>query len=245
MSAIYSQNFPYSPPTAESQIGPEPFSPDDFTSRIIELLPPAWFNDAAKAPGGNLWAVLSGIAASDADVYAKIGALKNNLRLQSAPTIADLAIIAADFFGLALPALPGESVEVYRTRIGLRLFLPGGTRDALRQALNRLVGQDPVIVEPWNPADCGAWDGPSGWDGSGLWGDLDAPWQGYVMTKRPVSSIVPDGPIIGAWEGQAGWDLGQLSFADALQGQILPDSVVYDIINAVKPEGTTIWVQFI
>ncbi|MBO9539693.1 hypothetical protein J7643_03775 [bacterium] len=243
MSSTYSPNFLFEPPPAPSSDGSIPFGPDDFASRIIQLLPQAWFNDAAKAPGGNLWAIVSGFATSDADIYTRIGALGRSLRLNSAETLEDLAVIAKDFFGASLPPLDGESPDAYRNRIGLRLFLPGGTRDALRVALTRLLGQAPVIVEPWNPGDCGAWDGPLGWDGPGLWGDLDLPWQGFVQTKRPSSSIAADGPVIGAWDGLAGWDQSFLGFNDALRSQITPDSVVYDAINAVKPEGVTVWVQ--
>lgn len=244
MTATYSQNFLFEPPPQPGPGGTTPFGPDDFSTRIIQLLPQAWFNDAAKAPGGNLWAIVSGMAASDADLYARIGSLRQSLRLLSAETLEDLVAIAQDFFGSGLPPRAAESVESYRTRISLRLFLQGGTRDALRIALTRLVGQEPIIVEPWNAGDCGAWDGPLGWDTAGLWGDLDLPWQGFVQTKRPPSSIVVDSPVIGAWDGLAGWDLPNLSFNDALQGQITPDSVVYDAINSVKPEGITVWVQF-
>ncbi|MNL64981.1 hypothetical protein D3C87_1892580 [compost metagenome] len=49
--------------------------------------------------------------------------------------------------------------------------------------------------------------------------------------------------MIGAWDGLAGWDLPDLGFNDALRSQITPDSVVYAAINAVKPEGVTVWVQ--
>ncbi len=241
----YSQNFAYEPPPSVQTSGPAPFSPDDFTSRIIQLLPQPWFGDAAKAPGGNLWALVSGMAASDADLYTRISSLKQSLRLLSAQTIADLAVIAQDFFGTDLLPLTGESVDAYRSRISLRLFLPGGTRQALRLSLNRLVGQDPVIIEPWNPGDCGAWDGPIAWDTAGHWGHLDLPWQGFVQTRRPMSVLTPPGPVLAAWDGAAGWDQPTLYFADALQAQVIPDSVVYDAINAVKPEGTTVWVQFL
>lgn len=243
MTSTYSSNFFFEPPPPPNPGGSASFGPDDFTSRIVQLLPQAWFNDAAKAPGGNLWAIVSGMAATDADCFARIGSLRRNLRLLSAETLADLSIIAQDFFGLALPPRSGESVESYRTRIGLGLFLADGTRDALHSALKRLVGQDPVIIEPWNPGDCGAWDGPIGWDVAGVWGDLDLPWQGFVRTRRPTSSVVVDGPVVGAWDGLAGWDQPNLAFNDSIQAQVIPDSVVYEAINAVKPEGTIVWVQ--
>ena len=243
MTITYSQNFPFDPPPPPGSGGLAPFSADNFAVRIIQLLPQAWFNDAAKTPGGNLWALVSGLSAADADQYSRIGSLKRALRMTTAETIEDLEVIARDFFGTAQPPLTAETIATYRKRIGLRLFLPGGTRDAIRVALNRLVGEDPVIIEPWNPGDCGAWDGALGWDIAGLWGDLDMPWQGFVQTRRPISTLVPAAPVIGGWDTLAGWDQPQLSFADPLQPQIIPDSVIYDTLNAVKPERTTIWYQ--
>lgn len=244
MSATYSPNFLFEPPLPPSPGGELPFGPDDLARRIIQLLPQAWFNDQAKAPGGNLWAIASGFSVTDAAFYSRIQALRRHLRLTSADTLDDLALIARDFFGTSLPPLEGESPDAYRTRLGLRLFRPAGTKSALQEALTRQVGQHPLIVEPWHPGDCGAWDGPLGWDGPGLWGDLDCPWQGFVLTKRPASRIVITGVLVGAWDGLAGWDLPALGFQDGLQAQITPDSVVYDAINAVKPEGITVWVQF-
>ena len=243
MTATYSQNFSFAPSPPPGLGGPEPFGADDFAARIVRLLPQLWFNDAAKAPGGNLWAIVSGMSAADADFYSRIGALKRALRLTTAESVDDLAVIARDFFGSALPPQPAEALATYRRRIGLRLFLPGGTREALRVALNRLTGQDPVIIEPWNPADCGAWDGVRGWDTAGVWGDLDLPWQGFVRTRRPATTLALESPVIGAWDGLAGWDQPPLGFIDGLQAQIIPDSVVYDTINAVKPTGITVWVQ--
>lgn len=242
MTSTYSQNFAFEPPQPSGGSF-APFDADDFAARIIGLLPQAWFNDAAKAPGGNLWALVSGLSASDAEQYSRIAALRRSLRLATAGSLDDLEVISRDFFGDTLPPQTGESVESYRRRIGLRLFLPGGTREALRIGLRRLTGQEPVIIEPWNPGDCGAWDGPFGWDAAGVWGDLDLPWQGFVRTRRPATTLALDTPITGAWDGLAGWDGPPLHFADALQAQIPDNSVVYDTVNAVRPEGTTVWVQ--
>lgn len=221
------------------------FDLNDWTRRAIALVPRIWFSDSARKAGGNFFALMAGFGEGAAFVYQQIQKLKANSRLLTTQDMDVLAAYSQDFFGNALPPLAGETVDQYRKRILARLFLPGGTREGLRRAIFNLTGKNPVLIEPWNPNDCGAYDiGPWGYDVAGAWGDLNMPYQGLVRIQRP-SSVASNGqPYAFAYDaGYAGYDSPLGNYPDLQPIQTVPDAMIYKAIEDAKLYGTTIWVQ--
>lgn len=225
----------------------------DFTGRLIATIPRVWFGDAALAPdtpttpSGAAYALLSGIASGDTALYSNIQTLKQNSRMLTTQDQGVLALFAQDFFGAGvLPPLVGESLENYRARIIARLLIPGGTREGIRRTVYALTGRNPVIIEPWSPLDCGAWDVPTwGFDVAGCWTDPNPPWTGFVRVQRPLSIAANGQPYYGAWDGVAGYDTPVLYYSDLQPLQTVSDATLYSAINAAKAEGTTVWVQLL
>ncbi len=229
------------PNAADPSLPPFPtLSPDQWAQRLVGLLPTQWTSDAAKAPGGVLYALMRTLGAqlNAVEQGLPFAWLNRSLLTAFGPTL-DTAV--SDFFGTALPRITAETDAAYRARALSQLFLPGATRLALSLALLRLTGKTPTIIEPWNQTDVSALgvgftdtDGPYGlrYGGGGL------PYQCFVETTLPASSANL-GPTYG-------YDAG--FFTDSPQGYMLDAtpgetglSAVYAAINAVKPEGVVVW----
>ena len=125
----------------------------DVQRRLRSLIPGGWFGSIAPIRD----AIVGTIADALAGSYALLIAVRNaTRRATSIGWLLDLD--AWGFFGAAFIRRPQENDASFRARYKAELFRPRSTKAAIIQALTDLTGRAPLVFEPWNPADCGAWD---------------------------------------------------------------------------------------
>jgi hypothetical protein len=166
---------------------------DDQFGRLKRLLPQSWFGDNA----GVIDALLRGFAHVNAQLFALIAYAKLQTRINTA-TDGWLDMIAYDFFGNGLPRRPGQSDDSYRAWIKVNLFREKATRKAIVLVVRELTGRDPLIIEPANPIDTGAYGGPMiGYGVAGSYGSLSMPYEAFVTVYRSVGKGFLASPGIG------------------------------------------------
>ncbi|CAH2603231.1 conserved protein of unknown function [Rhodovastum atsumiense] len=154
---------------------------NDMVARMAAVLPSAWFPAGAAVLRD---ALLTAAASCGTLVHDLVQFAGAQLRVATASG-GWLDLIAYDFFGRALPRR-GLGDDSYRLAIRRRLLRQGGTRAGLAAELLVATGRDPAIIEPWRPADCGAWGGgviAIGYGAAGAWGSL-LPCQAFVTIPR-------------------------------------------------------------
>jgi len=207
----------------------------DFFTRIKSLLPNGWFGDNSSVLDALLWGMSQALAwCFSLYLYAKA-----QTRLLTA-TDGWLDLIAYDFFGNSLQRgnLTDSSL---RNKIQINIFRERGTRHAVSKVLYDLTGRYPTITEPQLPADVGYYGGLSGYGVAGGYGSLVMPYQAFVTVYRSPSVGLPF--IAGYGTSTGGYS--QASRADyASASQIgLTDADLIAAVEAVRPAGTTIWMQ--
>jgi hypothetical protein len=219
----------------------------DMLARLKSVLP-RWFTDSSSV----LFAVLQGFAWVLAFVYSLLMYAKLQTRIKTA-TDGHLDMIAADFFGTALLRSQNQSDASFRARIIANLMRERGTRNSISKVLQDLTARTPVIIEPWRPADTGAYNCPnSGYGTAGSYASLDLPFQAFVKAYRPIASGVPYTGCYGlalypgsTYGGAGGYGVAsrlQYASIDMVQGQV-QDSDIYAAIESVRPVGATLWVN--
>lgn len=220
-----------------------------FLDRLKQLLPP-WFEDNNH----NLDAALSGMAYCFDHIQALIdyAALQTRIRTM---TDSWLDLMCFDFLGDTF-GRRGLSDNSFRAAIIARIFREKVTRKAVRDVIFEMTGREPRIFEPGNPADIlGGYEISLGLNTYGYYGSDNYPYQCFITIYRPsVQGVVPTAAIagyntdpggyydtlytqnVGSWSAWAGED------GITLQ---LGDSDILDAINAVKPAGTILWVEFL
>lgn len=210
---------------------------NDFRSRIKATLP-RWFADTPPI----LDALLSGLAAGWAFIYSLYLYAQLQTRIKTA-TEGWLDLIAGDFFGTRIARKPNQSDVSFRSLIIANLFRERATRAALIQVLTDLTGRAPIVIEPQQPGDCGAYGVPtSGYGVAGYYGSLLLPSQAFLIAFRPASSGIPN--IAGYGNAPAAYGVpsrgGMYASLTMIQGQVT-DADIYAAIDSVKPVGTVIW----
>ena len=210
----------------------------DLLTRVKKLLPP-WFGAGLTAI---LDATVSGIAAALSFIYSLYAYAVLQTRIATA-TDGFLDLIALDFFGDSVLRRTGQTDPSFRATILSNLIRERGTRRAIVSIVTDLTGKPPVIIEPQRPADCGAWGvGIWGYGVAGAYGSRMMPWQAFVQATLPATGGIPN---VDGWGGYSGgYGVGAIEWADLsmVTGQITAQDV-YNAINTVKPEGTTVWVR--
>lgn len=210
----------------------------NIATRLRAVLPP-WFGDSNPV----LDAVLAGIASVLAGIYSLYAYAVAQTRIRTA-TGAWLDIIAADFFGTLVQRATNESDDLFRARIVANLFRPRATRAAIVGVLGTLGGYVPKIIEPWSPADCGAYGvGYAGYGAAGAWGSTLLPAQAFVVALRYVQGGIAN--VAGYGIPTGGYATGsQAEYASlSMGGLTFPDSAVHGAIDATKAAGVTIWTR--
>jgi len=129
---------------------------NDFTTRLLALLPSGWLPTVAPRAA----AALQAFALTLANIFAMLGFVKAQTRVNTA-TGAWLDLAATDFFGPnGLPRLQYELDAQYRARILFNMTAPRGTLPGMAEMLTQLTGNAPVIIEPANPQICGGYATP-------------------------------------------------------------------------------------
>jgi hypothetical protein len=137
-------------------------SKEALTQRMINLFPAGWASDTAKQPGGNLYTLLLSLSKQLEVVSTLVRTTQESFYLSEVQGSVPLDFVVADFFGDTLPRQPGESDDHYRARAYGLLFQTAATRPAIQKALNAIAPTR--LIEPWNPADTGAFDWISYYD---------------------------------------------------------------------------------
>ncbi|MCB8881719.1 hypothetical protein ACELLULO517_15835 [Acidisoma cellulosilytica] len=221
----------------------------DFVARLTKLLPRGWFGETSSTPF--LQGVLNGIAYTLADAYAWIAYARTCIRW-STSTADALDARAIDFLGGRVVRLSGETDAAFRARCLKELLRPRNTRAALIQEIIDTTGQTPVIIEPWNPGDTGAYGdvGDTTWRGLaydtvGYYGDPELPNQVFAIVYRPALVTIP---YIAGYDngGVAGYASGlDLTYEGPLEyvsgDSSVTDDQIYAAIDSVLPAGIVCW----
>ena len=217
----------------------------DFVGRLRAVLPQGWFGDISPV----LTSILNGFAAALAWSYSLIAyALAQVLIATSSSIWLDLH--AYDFLGASLLRRVQESDVSFLIRVQAALFPPANTRAALVQRLTQLTGRAPVVFEPMQPMDTGAYNyGGLGYGVAGGYGSIALPFQAFVTAYRPKNQGVP---LLAGYSGNAltpeyaplgyGRGLGSYaSLADAADGAT--DANIYSAVAAIEPAGSIVWTR--
>ena len=134
-------------------------STNDMVARMKAVLPAGWF---PAAPAGQpsatpvLDGVLTGLGWMLSQSFALLTYANLQTRIGSATDIW-LDLSAQDYFNTSLTRKNNEADTAFSERIQASLLPPAGTRAAISAAVEALTGTPPVIFEPFNPGDCGAY----------------------------------------------------------------------------------------
>lgn len=217
----------------------------DMVGRLRAVLPPGWFPDTIPVLG----AVLNGIAGSLSWAYSLIQFALGSVLITTATDIW-LDLHAQDFLGNSLQRRAQESDASYRSRVEAAIFPPAVTRAALIDRLKLLTGRTPLVFEPTQPMDTGAYGyGGLGYDTCGGYGALDLPFQAFVTAYRPVSQGVP---LLAGYSGNAlspvyapmGYGTGLGSYIDIAQAfDGVTDADIYAAVAATEPAGSIVWTR--
>lgn len=209
---------------------------DDILTRLYGLLPP-WFPDQGSAPV--LDGVLTAIATTLAFVYSLYAYAQLQTRIATA-TDAFLDLIAYDFLGFILQR-NGASDTAFRPSIQATILQERVTRAGMISALTALTGKTPIIFEPWNTGDTGAYGGPMiGYGAAGAYGSMNLPGQVFITAYRGAGSGVPG--IGGYGSALGGYGVGSLEYIGPdIELSGVTDDDIYDEIAITKPTGVTAW----
>lgn len=212
----------------------------DFEQRIKSTLPPRWFGDDSDN------VVLNGVIAGLANGFAFISNLYDYAKLQTRiKTATDdwLDAISTDFFGTRLLRKTGQNDTSFRNRIIVNMFRERATRNGVKLVLEDLTGRTPVIFEPQQPLDTGAYGVSSSlaYGIVGGYGSLLLDYQAFVTAYRPTGSGIPlvagYGVSVGAYDTPSRIQYGNLNM---ITGAVT-DQDIYDSIASVAPAGTILW----
>jgi hypothetical protein len=220
--------------------------------RVRKLIPSRWF--AWVAPFRD--ALLGGLSDIASWYYSMIVYARAQTRIATAYGIW-LDLIAYDYLGRFL-VRTGASDSGFRARILATILQERVTRKGMIAAVTALTGTAPIIFEPWNTSDTGAYSntargklyGQMGYGvGQGGYGSMILPSQIFMKIHRGSGSGVPN---VGGYANKAagittigGYGVGSLEYVGLTSEQWgITDAMIYDVINKTKPTGSTVWVQF-
>jgi hypothetical protein len=208
---------------------------DDFVARIRQVLPAGWFADDAPV----LTAVLTGLGQAWSDLYSLLMMVARQARIATASGVF-LDIAAQDYFGGQLRRRTTEGDAAFSARIRANLLAPRATRDALAAALMGLTGRTPLIFEPRNIADTGAYNVNAGYNCVGGYGSFGLPYQFFVTAYRPNDMPMSNGGGYGA--GPGGYDAGPLFYAAITDSTgYIDDAEIYLTISETIPTASIAW----
>ncbi len=216
--------------------------PSDMLARLEATLPAGWFASASPV----LDATLAGFAAGWALLYGQQQYVQSQTRIATATDV-NLDMVAADFFGAWPYRQPEESDASFRTRVKAELLAPRGTRTALIANLVALTGQTPIVFEPANANDTGAYGGRMDrrWQGlaygqAGGWGSLALPFQSFVTAFRASAGGIAT--VGGYRTGAGGYGVGALQYITlGMVQSAVTDADIIAEIAATVPAGSIAW----
>ena len=220
-----------------------PTSSADILNRVKALIPKRWFQWAAPYRD----AVLGGLSDLGWWCYGLIGYARAQTRISTAYGIW-LDIIAYDFLGRTL-LRNGLPDDTFRAIIKATILKERVTRLGMTNAITALVGVPPVIFEPWNTFDTGAYSGGGfkcgqfGYGvGQGGYGSMALPAQTFMQVSPGPGFGIPG---VGGYDSKvAGYGIGSMEYEGATsQLTGVTPQMIYDLINKTKPTGSICWVH--
>lgn len=215
---------------------------NDMLARLQATLPAGWFSQASPV----LDATLAGFASGWALLYTQQQYVALQTRIATATDV-NLDMVAADYFGAWPVRALGENDQSFRARVQAELLAPRGTRAALLQNLTALTGKTPLIFEPANAADTGAYGGRADrkWQGlaygqAGGWGSLALPFQCFVTAFRASAGGIAN--VAGYRMGAGGYGVGAIQYVtlDMVQSAVTDDDIIAEIATTI-PTGSIAW----
>lgn len=218
----------------------------DFVRRLRAAIPARWFPDDAPV----LDVVLNGLAATWTWLYALAQYAKRQARIASAQGVW-LDIVSTDFFAPGRMTRQLNELDApFSARIRKEILRERATRHGVSQAVADLTGITPRIFEPRNPSDTGGYNvGGVGYGVGGGYGDLQLPFQYFVIAFRPagggVANVGGYGNLrIGVTSAPGGYGAGAMEYATpAMIAGAVTDQQIYDTIAATTPVATIAWTQ--
>ena len=221
------------------------FLEDSFGNQIVAVVDQPEIISTAPV----LYSVLSGFSVALAGSYALIQ-LSGEETLISTATDIWLDLHAQDFLGNSVLRRAQESDASFRTRMQAAIFPPAVTRQALIDRLTLLTGRAPVVFEPTQPIDTGAYGyGGLGYNTSGGYGSLALPFQAFVTVFRPHSQGVPllagySGDLSSPVYAPLGYGTGLGSYVDIAQAfDGVTDADIYHAVAATEAAGSIVWTR--
>lgn len=219
----------------------------DIAARLRRYMPP-WFGSALPTPV--LDALLGGIAAAWADVYALIQFARAQTRIASS-TGGWIDLTAWSFLGDLLPRFRQEKDPAYVDRVRREIFRDRNTKPAAVQLLTELCGVPPDIYEGWYaPHNGGRGGGRLAYSRAGRWGSRTLP--GVVIFTIPLpqnfgipdrggwSSTTPGGAAVG------GRGAGNFSYTDnsMISGSGPSQLEILQRLESIRTDGIKYLVVF-
>lgn len=218
-------------------------SPVDIYRRLIQQLPQEWFGSDHIVVD----TILAAYVVTTEWIYLQSQYVSLQARLQTATDI-NLDQFSQDYFGNGLPRHEDENDRTYRTRISANLLQEKATRFGMENALFLLTGYEPLIFEPWNPRNCGAYNVPSSlaYSTHGSYGSGSYAYQCFIDVF--VNQYDSLGGYSGYNDNMGGYDAAGDKAAlwyggDSLIVSTITDDDIYRIITLTKCWGTVCWVR--
>ena len=175
----------------------------DFIARFRALLPSSGFPQGPLSQ--NPYPVLAGLLAGAANAFAEIYSLIRYAKAQTRmATVSDafLDLAAMDYVGARVQRRPSETDSSFRERITNEVIRIRNTRQSIIIALTQLTTRPPIVYEPWNTNDTGAYGfayyGGGPFPGIGCYGSMGLPFTIFVQAFRPITFSIPDSEIYAA-----------------------------------------------
>lgn len=216
-------------------------TPAQFAARVASMFPRNWASDDAKATGlvaGLMQAICTSISTALGQVQYAQGAT-----LMGTATAPELDNASVDFFGGALPRIPGQLDASFAAMIEAALLKSAATRPAIIAAVVKATGATPRIIEPWNSGDTGCWDTACYFDvdtpaNPARWADPSQKFQAFIESIRPP--FVGTGNALQTFDDSAFWNVPGYMFSDASYASALS---LYAIVNVLRAAGITLWLR--
>ncbi len=237
-------------------------TPAQFAARLAAGVPAGWSSSAAKNnPGGVLNDVLLMLGTELGFLTGAMAYADDATRIQTAQGAA-LDLASLDFFGsgaYAVPRLNGESDASFSARLLGAMLPAGATRPAMYNALLKITGFPPRLIELWRPYDTGVIDGVGGPAAAGVGtmyldvdnvtqparlADTGLRYQGLIQCVLPLAQPFGNNPMP-AIDETIYTDTAGSSMVDTPPSPVSGTAEVYNAINRMKCEGTICWVQFV
>jgi len=226
------------------------FTLAQWTEALLADFPIPWTSQAARMPGGVLYAMMGACAANLQMINDFLTYGFDFCRLDTCEGD-QVDIYADDFYGVGgLPRKTGESDASYKQRIQAGLFIPYTTREAFTQAITQLTGIAPRLISPWIAGQTAAYDWYSYYDIDdeaypALYGDSSLSYQAFVIADLPPATGSEQATAIWGYDAGAAYDIYTGTYWNLQAANFTSQADLDALINRIKAFGITIWRKYL